>query len=166
MEQPIPVMQAMQLLASGGVTMAAGAMISISFAVSPPLTLVPSLPERVDVNGNVATERHRPKETVGAGITGTFEHRWQPTDESPLAPVPRRDPLEGLIGGLLALPLVQDAPQLAQAGPDDFAGAPQPRKPELGETAAAPSDVCSRHGLRRIDYRQNHHHYWRCARRR
>src|SRR5215475_4878742 len=63
MEQPIPVMQTMQLLASGGVTMAAGAMISFSFALSPPLTVVPPVAERLDVNGNVTTQRHRSNET-------------------------------------------------------------------------------------------------------
>jgi hypothetical protein len=165
MEQPIPIMQAMQLLASGGVTMAAGAMISFSFAVSPPLTLLPPLPERFDINENVTTQGHKPSETVGAAVANTFERRWQPTDESPLTPVPRRDPLEGLVGGLLALPLAQDAPQLAQAEPLDFADAPQPSKQELVGATRATSDICSRHGLRRVDYRQNHHHYWRCARR-
>jgi hypothetical protein len=34
-------MQAMQLLASSGVMAAAGAMISLTVAVSPPLTLLP-----------------------------------------------------------------------------------------------------------------------------
>jgi hypothetical protein len=166
MEQTIPAMQAMQLLASGGVTMAAGAMISLSFAVSPPLTLVPPHSEPLDVNGNVTTQGHRSSETVGAIIAGTFERRWQPADEFPLIPVSRRDPLEGLIGGLLTLPLALDAPQLVQAEPLDFADAPQPGKPELVAAALGPSDVCARHGLRRIDYKQNHHRYRRCAGRR
>ena len=159
-------MRAMQLLASGGVTMAAGAMISLSFTVSPPLTLVPPHSEPLDVNGNVTTQRHRSSETVGAAIAGTFERRWQPADEAPLIPVSRRDPLEGLIGGLLTLPLAQDAPQLAQVEPLNFADAPQPGKQALVAATLGPSDVCARHGLRRVDYTQNRHRYRRCAGRR
>jgi hypothetical protein len=176
MRQTIPGMQTMQLLASSGVTMAAGAMVSLSFVVSPPLTLVPPLPHPLDVNGNVTTQGHRSSETVGAAIAGTFERRWQPADESPLIPVPRRDPLEGLIGGLLTLPLVQDAPQLAQAEPEpqDLPAARQPQQTQEQvsvtvvprESSAQASGVCARHGLRRIDYTQNHHRYWRCAARR
>jgi hypothetical protein len=166
MEQTIPAMQAMQLLASSGVTMAAGAMISLSFAVSPPLTPVPPHSQPLDVNGNVKTQGHRSSETLGAVIAGTFERRWQPADESPLIPVSRRDPLEGLVGGLLTLPLAQDAPFLAQAEPLDFADASQPGKQELAAAAPGPSDACARHGLRRIAYTQNHHRYWRCAGRR
>ena len=86
MEPTIPAMQAMQLLASGGVTMAAGAMISLSFAVSPPLTLVPPHSEPLDVNGNVTTQGHRSSETVDAAIAGTFERRWQPSYEFNLIP--------------------------------------------------------------------------------
>ena len=161
----------MHLLASGGVTMAAGAMISLSFAVSPPVALLPPHPATLDVNGNVATQRLRPSETAGAAVADSFEYRWQPTEEVPLMPVPRRDLLEGLVGGLLTLPLVQDAPQLAQAEPTEPADALQPEQREpvtaqLQEQPARPSDICSRHGLRRINYTQDHHRYWRCAGRR
>ena len=102
-----------QLLASGCVIIAAGAMISLSVAVSPPLTLLPPRPVPVDVNGNVASQERRPIETVGAAIADKFERRWQATDDMPLMPVPARDPLEGLIGG-------------TQIGPHDFAPSPQP----------------------------------------
>jgi hypothetical protein len=165
-------MQAMQLLASSGVTMAAGAMISLSIAVSPPLTLLPPRSVPVDVNGNVTSQQHRTTETVGAAIADPFERRWPAAaDYIPLMPMPRRDPLEGLIGGLPILPLAQDAPQVTQVGSHDLAAAPQPEQQEsvtvaLQQSPARPSDVCARHGLRRVAYTQNHHRYWRCANRR
>jgi len=30
-------------------------------------------------------------------------------------------------------------------------------------TPAQPTDVCARHGLRRVYYTQNNRRYWRCA---
>ena len=111
MAQTVPAMQAKQLLASGCVIMAAGAMISLSVAVSPPLPLLPPRPVPVDVNG--ASQERRPVETVGAAIADKFERRWKAADDMPLMPVPARDPLEGLIGG-------------TQIGPHDFAPLPQP----------------------------------------
>ena len=60
-------MQAIQLLASSGVMAAAGAMISLTFAVSPPLTLLPPRPVPADVNGNVISQQ-----TVSAATTDTF----------------------------------------------------------------------------------------------
>ena len=124
MAQTVSAMQAMQLLASSGVTMAAGAMISLSLAVSLPLTPLPprpvpvdvAMPSRsgpVDVNGDLTSRQHRPIETVGAAIADDFERRWQASDEMPLMPIPHRDPLEGLIGG-------------TQIGPHDLAPSPQP----------------------------------------
>ena len=88
-------MQAMQLLASSGVIVAAGAMISLLIAVSPPGP-VP-----------VPSQQHRPIETVGAAIADDFDRRWHATDEMPLLSMPHRDPLEGLVGG-------------TQVGPDDL----------------------------------------------
>ena len=38
----------------------------------------------VDVKGNVASQQHRPIETVGAAIAGNFERRWQAADDMPL----------------------------------------------------------------------------------
>jgi len=163
MGQTIPVMHAMRLLASSGVTMAAGAMISLSFAVSPSLTLLPPRPVPGDVSGNV-TSQQRPIETVGAAIDDTFERRWPAaTDYFPPMPAPPRDLLEGLIGGLL--PLAQDAPQVMH----DLVASPQPEQQESvtvvlqQEPPARPSDVCARRGLRRVGYTQNHHRYWRCT---
>ena len=80
----------------------------MSFAVSPPLTLLPPRSGPVDVNGNVTSQQHWPIETVGAAIADDFERRWQATDDMPLKPVPTHDPLEGLIGG-------------THVGPDDLA---------------------------------------------
>ena len=93
-------MQAMRLLAMSGVTMAAGAMISLSFAVSPPLMLLPPLPVPIDAKGNVASQSDQTAETVGGAIANNFERRWQASD-TPL--MPPRDPLRGLIGGVLPL---------------------------------------------------------------
>jgi hypothetical protein len=182
-------MQAMQLLASSGVMAAAGAMISLTFAVSPPLTLLPPRPVPVDVNDNVISQQ-----TVGAATTDTFGGRRESTDDIPPMPIqpregldgpsgglqmlpmpqdappvtPRRDPLEGLIGGLL---LAQDAPQVMQVEQQEPAAAPQPEQQGsamamVQEPLAQPSDVCARRGLRRVYYTQNHHRYWRCADRR
>jgi hypothetical protein len=66
-------MQVTQLLALSGVTMAAGAMISFSFALSPPLTLLPSRLVPVDIYRNVIPQKHQTVETVGAGIADAFK---------------------------------------------------------------------------------------------
>src|SRR5262245_12172486 len=104
-------MQMMQMLASGGVTIAAGAMISLSFALSPPLTLLPPRSVPVDINRNVISQKRQTIETVGAALADAFEHRWQAPTDAPLLPLPMptpRDPLEGLIGGLPVQPLSED----------------------------------------------------------
>jgi hypothetical protein len=168
-------MQVLQLLATGGVTMAAGAMISLSFVLSPPLTLLPSRSVPVDINRDVASQKHQTVETVGAAIANGFERRWQPTTDAPLLPLPMpvrpsRDPLEGLIGGLPMQPLSEDPSPMMQAAALDRAAVPQtdPQvvKVALQETPARRSDVCARHGKRRVDYTQNGHRYWRCVARR
>jgi hypothetical protein len=183
-------MQAMKLLASSGVMAAAGAMISLTFALSPPLTLVPPRHVAVDVNDNVMSQQ-----TVGAATTDTFGGGAESTEEplmtiqpregfdglsgdAPILPVsqeepqvtPRRDPLEGLIGGLM---FVQDVPPMKLVEQQEPVAAPQHGPEQQGpstamaqEPAAQPSDVCARHGLRRVYYNQNNHRYWRCAGRR
>src|SRR4030095_229742 len=55
-------MQAMQLLALSGVMAATGAMISLTIAVSPPLTLLPPRSAPAEVN----TQQQRTIESVGA----------------------------------------------------------------------------------------------------
>jgi hypothetical protein len=181
-------MQAMQLLASSGVMAAAGAMISLTVAVSPPLTLLPPRPVPADVNG----QQHRTIEAVGAATPDTLGRRSESTDEIPPMPIqspegldglsggpqmlplppdaprmtPRRDLLEGLIGGLL---FAEDAPQVMQVEPPAIP--PQPKQQGsamamVQEPPAQPSDVCARQGQRRIYYTENNHRYWRCARRR
>jgi len=188
MGQTILTMQAMKLLATSGVMAAAGAIISLTFAVSPPLTLLPPRLAAVNVNDIVISQQ-----TVGAAATDTFEVSSESTNDIPSIPVqpregfdglsgdtqvlpmsqeapgmtPRRDPLEGLIGGLL---FAQEkasmnrgeqqelvAPQLEQPGPTTAMAQ---------EPSAQPSDVCARHGLHRVYYTQNNHRYWRCAGRR
>jgi hypothetical protein len=191
MGQTILAMQAMKLLASSGVMAAAGAMISLTLAVSPPLTLVPPRQVAVDVNDNVISQQ-----TVGAATTDTFGGGTESTDDIPPMPIqpregfdglsgdtqmlpmpqeapqvtPRRDPLEGLIGGLM---FVLDAPPMKQVEQQEPAAAPQPEPEQQGPATAMaqvppaqPSDVCVRHGLRRVYYNQNNHRYWRCAGRR
>ena len=177
MGQTILAMQAMKLLASSGVMAAAGAMISLTFAVSPPFTLLPSRPVAVDVNDNVISQQ-----TVGAATTDPFEGRRESTDDIPPMPfqpregfdgmsdgtqmvTPRRDPLEGLIGGLV---FVQDTPPMKQVEQQETAAAPQPEQQVQAtamaqEPPAQPSDVCVRRGLRRVYYTQNNHRYWRCV---
>jgi hypothetical protein len=166
-------MQVMRLLAISGVTVAAGAMISFWFAVSPSLTLLPPLPVPVDASGTVTSQQHHGIETVGAAIDDSFKGRGQAAADDDILTIsaPKRDPLEGLIGGLLTLPLAQDAPQVSQAEPHDLAASPQPEQQEsvtavLQEPSTQPSDVCARQGQRRVHYTQNHHRYWRCADRR
>jgi hypothetical protein len=187
-------MQAMQLLATSGVMAAAGAMISLTFAMSPSLTLLPPRPVPVDVNGTAISQQHQTIETVGAVTTDTFAGRSEATDDIPPMPIqlreglegvsgglrmlpmpqdappvtPRRDPLEGLIGGLL---VAQDAVPVTQVDQQDPAAAPQPEQQGsamamVQAPPAQPSDACARRGLRRIYYTQNNHRYWRCAGRR
>lgn len=156
----IPAMQAMQALASGSVAAAAGSMIWLSSAVSPPITLVPQRPAALDASGNISSWRKQTIETVSAAVADTFEHRWH---EIPAVPDP------GSLDGS-TLPLAQDTPKLAQAEPPDLAVASPPGQKDpvmvLPKPRARPSDVCARHGLYRIDYTQDNHRYWRCLHRR
>ena len=72
-------------------------------------------PVPVDASGNVTPQQHRTNETAGAVIPDTFERCWQAATEDiapMLVPVPLRDPLVGLIGGL-----PQDALQVTQVEP-------------------------------------------------
>ena len=191
MGQTVPAMRAMKLLASSGVMAAAGAMISLTFAVSPPLTLVPPRQVAVDVNDNVISHQ-----TVGAATTDTFGGGTESTEDIPPMPIqpreesdglsgdspmlplsqeapqvtPRRDPLEGLVGGLL---FAQNVPPMKLVEQQEPAAAPQHGPEQQGsatamaqEPAVQPHDVCARHGLRRVYYNQNNHRYWRCAGRR
>lgn len=160
-----PAMQAMQVLASSSVAAAAGSMIWLSFAVSPPITLMPERPSALDASGNVSSWRKQTIETVSAAVADTFEHRWHD-----IPAVSQPEALDGAIDDLSTLPLAQDAPKLAQAEPPDLA-ASSPREQEslvmvLPKPRARPSDVCARYGLYRIDYTQDHHRYWRCLHRR
>jgi hypothetical protein len=96
-------------------------MISLWFAVSPPHTLLPPLtlpprPMSVDESGFVTLQQQQTIETAGAAIANTFEGRGQTANNDiPPMPVPPRDLLEGLSGGLPMLPLTQDAHNLATA---------------------------------------------------
>jgi hypothetical protein len=165
-------MQLMKLLAVSGVTAAAGAMVSLWFAASPSLTLVPPLLVQGDASDTVTLKQHQSIQTVGAAIDDSFEGRGQTADEdTPPIPAPKHDLLEGLSGGVLALPAEQDVSQVMQAEPHDLAAPPQPKQQEsvtaqLQEPPMRPIDVCDRQGLRKVYYTQDHHRYWRCVGRR
>ena len=154
--------------------MAAGAMLSLSFALSPPLTLLPSRSVPADIKRNIVSQKHQTTETVGAAVAGAFERRWQAATDAPLLPVlmptPSRDPLEGLIGGLPMQSFSEDTSPVMQAAALDRAAAPQvdpkPVKVALQDTPARRPDACARQGMRRVDYTQNRHRYWRCVARR
>jgi hypothetical protein len=101
-------MQVMRLLATSAVAMAIGAIISLTFALVPPLRLPPRLPEPIDAKSDVVSQSEQAAETVGAAIADNFERRWQAFDDTAL--IPPRDPLRGLIGGV---PLTHDAGKIA-----------------------------------------------------
>ena len=166
MGQTVPAMQAMKLLASSGVMAAAGAMISLTVAVSPPLTLVPPRQVAVDVNDNGISQQ-----TVGAATTDTSGRSTESTDDIPPMPIqqregfdgvsgdsqmlpvsqeapqvtPRRDPLEGLIGGLL---FVQDAPPMKLVEQQEPVAAPQhgpEQQPPATAMAQEPAEIGRAH---------------------
>ena len=153
-------------LTSAGVGAAAGALIAFSFTMSPPLTLVPPRPS--DANGNPSL--HQNTEVVVAS-TDEFDGRWHvAVDDIPPMPASKvEDPLDLQVAN--SEPVLAMAPsQEPQVKQDDFASVAKPS----GERALAlvgpkpptrPSDVCARNGLRRIEYTQNHHRYWRCLHR-
>src|SRR5262249_21071844 len=163
-------MQAMQLLASSGVIAAAGALISLTIAVSPPLTLLPPRSAPAEVN----TQQQRTIESVGAATTDNLGHRMESTDDIP--PIKPREGLDGLSGGPQMLSLPQDAPRvtprrdllcsLSNKSPRLHPKQQESAMAMVQEPPAQPSDACARQGLRRIYYTQNNHRYWRCARRR
>src|SRR5215813_4635346 len=107
MGQTIFPMQAMKLLASSGVMVAAGAMISLTVAVSPPLTLLPPRQVAVDVNDNVISQQ-----TAGAATTDTFGRGTESTDDIPPMPIQPREGFDGLSGDTQMLP-----PEASQVTP-------------------------------------------------
>ena len=119
-------MQAMQIFTSGGVTMAAGAMISLTLALSPPLTVLPPIPMPANGNGEVISQGEPTAETVGEAAAETFESRWQAASDTPQISMEPRDQLEGLVGGLLTLPLAPDPWQVMRIAPHQFTAAPHP----------------------------------------
>ena len=145
------------MLASAGVGAAAGAMIAFSFAMSPPLTLLPSRP--ADANGNLSL--HRSVEVVDAS-EDEFDHRSHVAiDDIPPMPVSKGKDSPDLQDSTDSSVLAMVAMQVPQTEPDDFDSVPKstPKPP------ARPSDICARNGLYRIEYTQNRHRYWRCLHR-
>ena len=190
MAQTVSAMQAMQLLALSGVTMAAGAMISLSLAVSPPLTLPPRpvpvdvkgkppRPGAVGVNGSVTSQQHRPAPPrPGAvdvkGNVASQQHRPIETVGAAIAGNFERRwqaaddmplmpvPHRDLFAGLVGG---------TQIGLHDLTAAAESEQQEsvrvvLNEPPARPTDVCARRGLRRVEYTQKRNRHWRCAGRR
>src|SRR5215468_7420776 len=109
MGQTVPAMQAMKLLASSGVMAAAGAMISLTFAVSPPLTLVPPRQVAVDVNDDV-NDNVISHQTVGEASTDTSGGGTESTDDIPSISVQPREGSDGLSGD--SPPVSQEASQV------------------------------------------------------
>src|SRR5262249_8486552 len=150
-------------LTSAGVGAAAGALIAFSFTMSPPLTVVPPRPS--DANGNPSFHQN-----TGGGVASThaFDRRWHVGIHCiPPMPAPKGEEPPDLPFSNNQPALEVASSQEPQVGQDDFASAAKPS----GERALAlvapkpptrPSDVCARNGLRRIEYTQNHHRYWRC----
>ena len=93
------------MLASSGAMAAAGAMISLTFAVSPPLTILPPRPVPVDVNSHDISQQ-----TVGAATTDTFAGHREPTDDILPMPIQPREGLNGLSAGPRMLPMLPEAP--------------------------------------------------------
>jgi len=93
-------MQAMKLLALSGVMAAAGAMISLTFAVSPPLIAA----------GAGRGRRRRQCCVATAAATETFEGRIESTGGIPPMPIPR-ERIHGLSGDTQMLPMPQKAPR-------------------------------------------------------
>ena len=96
--------------------------------------------------------------------TDEFDGRWHvAVDDIPPMPASKvEDPLD--------LQVSNSEPALAMAPSQEPASVAKPS----GERALAlvapkpptrPSDVCARNGLRRIEYTQNNHRYWRCLHR-
>ena len=92
---------------------------------------------------------------MGAAIADDFGRRWQ-TAYDDLPPMAVRDPLQGLIGGLL--PRAEDTLQVTQVEPHNLAAAPEPERQIVRgsgqESPMRPSDVCARQGLRRVTIRK------------
>src|SRR5262249_22923779 len=100
MGQTVPAMQAMKLLASSGVMAAAGAIISLTVAVPPPLTLVRTGQVAGDVNNNVTSQQ-----TVGPAPTDTFGRGRESTDDIPPMRIQPREGFDGLSGDKQMLPM-------------------------------------------------------------
>jgi len=154
------------ILAPAGVGAAAGALIAFSFAMSPPLTLLPSRP--ADANGNPPLHR-----SVGIADTSAdgFDDRWHEAFNG-IQPMPASKgndllDLQDLAG--LSMPSIAPA-RAASADPDEFESVSKPAQNSpaalvLRKPAARLSDVCTRNGLYRIEYTRNDHRYWRCLHR-
>jgi len=151
-------------LTSAGVGAAAGALIAFAFTMSPPLTLVPPRPS--DANGNPPL--HRNTEVVVASAD-EFDGHWHVAIDDIPPMLSPKDPL-GLqnSSGVPAPTMVSPQErQTVQADFDSVAKSSGVRALALAapKSPALPSDVCARNGLRRIEYTQNHHRYWRCLHR-
>jgi hypothetical protein len=90
----IPTMQPMQLLSSSSVAAAAGSMIWLSFALSPPITLVPERPARP--RRRIATRANESSRDAAEAASATIRRL------RPFRPVPDR--LYTKQSPLLALP--------------------------------------------------------------
>jgi hypothetical protein len=154
------------MLASTGVGAAAGALIAFSFAMSPPLTLLPSRPS--DANGNLSS--HRNVEIADASADD-FNGRWhEAANGIPPMPTSKSGDSPDLQNST-SLPIPSMMPvQVLPTEPNEFEPVSKPSQDSpvalvVPKPSARPSSVCARNGLYRIEYTRNNHRYWRCLHR-
>lgn len=148
------------MLASAGVGAAAGALIAFSFAMSPPLSLLPSRPN--DANGNLSL--HRNAESANA-LADDFDLRDLPP--MPTSKVEESSALQDPTGSAMPSMTAVQLPPTQQDELEFVLKSPQnslvalvgPKPPERK------SGVCARDGLHRAEYMRNGHRYWRCLHR-
>jgi len=112
-------------------------------AVSRPTAPVPVKP--------VATE----SVTARRSDVGTFHARWRPMYDVPPATV-IHEVIHELKGG--------DAPQEFTGKPVEAVARPLPPARLVRRAALRPTDVCAKHGQRKVTYTVRGYQHWRCRR--
>ena len=153
----IAAMHPTQVLASSSVTVAAGAMISLSASLSPPLTFVPPLPVAADP---IAKTIDIPPVAIMSPkqeLAQEFGGRWH---QAAVIDTPAM--YDDQLGELVIFPPIGDLP----ASESPFAPvSPNDLKHEVPEkkVAVKPADVCSKYGRHKSWYTHDQHRYWRCV---
>jgi hypothetical protein len=153
------------MLASTGVGAAAGALIAFSFAMFPPLTLLPF--RASDANGNLSS--HRDVEIAGVSADD-FNGRWRKVANGiPPMPTSKSGDAPDLQNSTsLPIPSMMPVP-VPPTEPNAFESVSKPSQDSpvalVVPKPSGPSNVCARNGLYRIEYTRNNHRYWRCLHR-